>query len=268
MTPAPMTRIRRGCCDIMVVLTFLRGEGRFLVRCPLVAHSIGPLTSYLNDVNILLEKSIPCYLNNVKIWISQIHHSEEESMTIADPTRPYHHGYLRRALLDAALHVLTEQGLAGLTLRAVARRAGVSEAAPYHHFASKAALVEALVVETLQQLAQALQEAVQASTGTPLDRLVATGVAYVRFALDHRASFQILYRPELRHLSSPTSDSDGIARSPIDQAGMAAYQVLLDGVVGAEIVPDGVLPDAPHLAHIVTTTLALGLVVRQAPSDE
>src|SRR6266568_1069388 len=180
MTPAPMTRIRRGCCDIMVVLTFLRGEGRFLVRCPLVAHSIGPLTSYLNDVNILLEKSIPCYLNNVKIWISQIHHSEEESMTIADPTRPYHHGYLRRALLDAALHVLTEQGLAGLTLRAVARRAGVSEAAPYHHFASKAALVEALVVETLQQLAQALQEAVQASTGTPLDRLVATGVAYVR----------------------------------------------------------------------------------------
>src|SRR6266581_4573344 len=210
MTPAPMTRIRRGCCDIMVVLTFLRGEGRFLVRCPLVAHSIGPLTSYLNDVNILLEKSIPCYLNNVKIWISQIHHSEEESMTIADPTRPYHHGYLRRALLDA----------------------------------------------------------VQASTGTPLDRLVATGVAYVRFALDHRASFQILYRPELRHLSSPTSDSDGIARSPIDQAGMAAYQVLLDGVVGAEIVPDGVLPDAPHLAHIVTTTLALGLVVRQAPSDE
>jgi len=225
-------------------------------------------------------------------------------MTIADPTRPYHHGYLRRALLDAALHVLTEQGLAGLTLRAVARRAGVSEAAPYHHFASKAALVEALVVETLQQLAQALQEAVQASTGTPLDRLVATGVAYVRFALDHRASFQILYRPELRHLSSPTSDSDGIARSPIDQAGMAAYhvlldaivacqqagevvpgdplplaltawatvhglaQLLLDGVVGAEIVPDGVLPDAPHLAHIVTTTLALGLVVRQAPSDE
>jgi AcrR family transcriptional regulator len=90
--------------------------------------------------------------------ISQTHHGKEESMTVADPIRPYHHGHLRRALLDAALQVLTEEGLAGLTLRAVARRAGVSEAAPYHHFASKAALVEALVVETLQQLAQALQE--------------------------------------------------------------------------------------------------------------
>src|SRR5215469_1714316 len=121
-------------------------------------------------------------------------------MTAADPNKPYHHGHLRRALLDAALYVLTEEGLAGLTLRAVARRAGVSEAAPYHHFASKAALVEALVVETLQQLAQALQEEAQATARTPLDRLVAVGEAYVRFALGHRAGFQILYRPELRQL--------------------------------------------------------------------
>jgi len=225
-------------------------------------------------------------------------------MTVTDPSRPYHHGHLRRALLDAALQVLTEQGLAGLTLRSVARHAGVSEAAPYHHFASKAALVEALVVETLQQLAQALQEAIQATAGTPLDRLVATGVAYVRFAIEHRASFQILYRPELRHLSRPILDTDGSVRSPIDRAGMAAYQVLLDaimacqqagmvvledpfplaltawstvhglaqllldGVVGAEILPQGVQPDASHLAYIVTEVLARGLVVRQAPTGE
>jgi len=224
-------------------------------------------------------------------------------MTAADPNKPYHHGHLRRALLDAALYVLTEEGLAGLTLRSVARRAGVSEAAPYHHFANKAALVEALVVETLQQLAQVLQEAVQAPAGTPLDRLVATGVAYVRFAIEHRASFQILYRPELRQLSRPMPDTDGSALSPIDRAGMAAYQVLLDaiiacqqagvvmpgdplplaltawstvhglaqllldGVVGTEILPQGVQPDASHLAHIVTEILARGLVVRQAPAE-
>jgi AcrR family transcriptional regulator len=239
----------------------------------------------------------------VKIATTQTHHSEEEAMTVANPTRPYHHGHLRRALLNAALQVLTEQGPAGLTLRAVARRAGVSEAAPYHHFASKAALVEALVVETLQLLAQALREAVQATVGTPLDQLVATGVAYVRFAVERRASFQILYRPELRHLSRPLPDAGGIARSPIDRAGMAAYQVLLDaivacqvagmvapgdplplaltawatvhglaqllleGVVRAEIIQEGILPDASHLAHIVTTTLAQGLVVRQAPTE-
>ena len=224
-------------------------------------------------------------------------------MTFSDPSRPYHHGHLRRALLDAALQVLTEEGLAGLTLRAVARRAGVSEAAPYHHFASKAALVEALVVETLQQLGQALQEAVQATAGTPLDRLVATGVAYVRFALEHRTRFQILYRPELRQLSRPVAHTDGIAPSPIERAGIAAYrvlldaivacqqaglvvsgdplllaltawatvhglaQLLLDGVVGAEIIPQDIPPDAPHLARIVTQTLAQGLVVRQAPAE-
>jgi len=224
-------------------------------------------------------------------------------MTLPDPSRSYHHGHLRRALLDAALQLITEQGLAGLSLRAVARRAGVSEAAPYHHFASKSALVEALVVETLQQLADTLQEAAQATAGTPLDQLVATGVAYVRFAVEHRASFQILYRPELRQLSRLLPDADGNARSPIDRAGMAAYQVLLDaimacqqagvvvpgdplplaltawatvhglaqllldGVVGAEIIPQGILPDAPHLAHIVTATLAQGLIVRQVPTN-
>jgi hypothetical protein len=125
----------------------------------------------------------------------------------------------------------------------------------------------------------------------------------VRFALEHRASFQILYRPELRQLSRPVPDAGGIARSPIDQAGMAAYQVLLDaivacqqagvvvpgnplplaltawatvhglaqllldGVVGAEILPQGMQPDVSQLAHIVTAILAQGLVVRQAPAE-
>jgi AcrR family transcriptional regulator len=235
---------------------------------------------------------------------SQIRHSKENLMAVPETTRPYHHGHLRRALLDAALQLLTEQDLAGLTLRQIASRAGVSEAAPYHHFASKADLVEALVVETLHQLAQALQEAVQTTTGTPLDRLIATGVAYVHFAVEHRASFQILYRPELRHLSRPQSDAVGLARSPIDQAGRAAYQVLLDaimacqkagevvpgdplalaltawatvhglaqllldGVVGAEILPQGVQPDATHLAHIVSEVLVQGLVVRQTLTEE
>ena len=222
-------------------------------------------------------------------------------MTDTEPGKPYHHGHLRSALLDAALQLLTEQGLAGLTLRAVARQVGVSEAAPYHHFVSKAALVEALVVQSLQQLAEALQEAVLTTAGSPLDRLVEMGVAYVRFALEHRASFQILYRPELRQMSRLPSEADGMAHSPIDRAGQAAYQVildaivacqqaeevvpgdplplvltawatvhglaqlLLDGVVEAEILPQGMLPDASHLAHIVTVTLAQGLIIRQAP---
>jgi hypothetical protein len=54
----------------------------------------------------------------------------------------------------------------------------------------------------------------------------------------------------------------------IDRTGVAAYQVLLDGMVGAEILPQGTLPDAPHLARIVTATLAQGLVVRQMHNEE
>jgi AcrR family transcriptional regulator len=220
-------------------------------------------------------------------------------MAETDVPKPYHHGHLRRALLDAALQILTEEGVAGLSLRAVARRAGVSEAAPYHHFASKAALVEALVIETLQQLAKVLHEAYQATRGTPLDRLIATGVAYVQFAAANTQRFAILYRPELRAMSPARPTADGSAQSPIDQAGMAAYQVLIDsivecqqagmvlpgdplplaltawatvhglaellidGVVASDILAQDIQPEAARLAHLVTTTLAQGFVTRE-----
>jgi AcrR family transcriptional regulator len=231
--------------------------------------------------------------------MSQVHKRDEEAMAVSDPRRRYHHGHLRRALLDSALHVLSKEGLAGLTLRSVARHAGVSEAAPYHHFSSKAGLVEALVAETFDQLAQALREAAQVTEGTPLEKLLAMGVAYVRFAVEHRASFQVLFRPELRQLLRPQSDADGIEHSPIDQAGRSAFQVLLgaivacqqagmvgagdplplaltawatvhglaqlllDGAVGAEMIPSGTSPSASHLASLVTAILARGLVARQ-----
>lgn len=136
--------------------------------------------------------------------------------------RQYHHGDLRRALLDAALQLASERGLANFTLREVARLAGVSHNAPYHHFADKAALVEALAVENFVLLERDLREAYERVEGTSLDKLLAIGVAYVRFALQHPAAFRLMFRPELHQ---PGIENESGA---VELAGYESYQILLN----------------------------------------
>ncbi|MFG3638689.1 TetR/AcrR family transcriptional regulator [Micromonospora sp. NPDC047762] len=104
-------------------------------------------------------------------------------------TRAYHHGDLRRALLAAALEVVGEVGPAALSLRDLARRAGVSHAAPAHHFGDKAGLLTALAAQGFDLLAETLTAAD--------DDLLEAGVAYVDFAVTHRAYFEVMFRPEL-----------------------------------------------------------------------
>src|SRR5918998_1032836 len=96
--------------------------------------------------------------------------------------RPYHHGQLRQVILAAAVDALAESGPARLSLRELARRAGVSHAAPAHHFGDKAGLLTAVAAEGYTLLAEALTAAQQLA-GDFLD----VGVAYVRFAVEHRA---------------------------------------------------------------------------------
>src|SRR5215210_1552970 len=106
---------------------------------------------------------------------------ETAPMTASQP-RPYHHGDLRRALLDAAVEAIAADGPAAVSLRDLARRAGVSHAAPAHHFGDKAGLLTAVAAQGYQLLADTLTAARQRS-GDFLE----VGVAYVRFAVDHRA---------------------------------------------------------------------------------
>ncbi|MEV5803368.1 TetR/AcrR family transcriptional regulator [Streptomyces collinus] len=103
----------------------------------------------------------------------------------------YHHGDLRAACLRAARELLEEDGSAGLSLRAVARRAGVSATAPYRHYADRDALVSAVAAEGYRELAASLAAA-HPSPSTP-DDLAAVAVVYVRFALEHPALFRAMF---------------------------------------------------------------------------
>jgi len=109
----------------------------------------------------------------------------------------YHHGDLRRALLDAALAVLTEADARALTLREVARRAGVTHAAPYRHFTDKDALLAAVAEEGFRTLIEVMKEEMGRASADPVEQLEALGVGYVRFALAHPAHFEVMFGPEL-----------------------------------------------------------------------
>ncbi|HEY3630436.1 MAG TPA: TetR/AcrR family transcriptional regulator [Jatrophihabitantaceae bacterium] len=106
-------------------------------------------------------------------------------------TSGYHHGDLRAACLRAALELLEEGGATALSLRAVARRAGVAPSAPYRHYADRDALLSAVAAVGYRQLAERLAAA-HPSPSTPED-LAAVAVAYVRFALDQPALFRVMF---------------------------------------------------------------------------
>lgn len=106
----------------------------------------------------------------------------------------YHHGDLKAALIRAADEILAEQGLAGFSLREAARRAGVSPAAPTHHFGGSAGLLSEVAALGFEELARHLQVGGDAS---PTQRLRMQGVGYVRFALAHPGRFQLMFRKDL-----------------------------------------------------------------------
>lgn len=114
----------------------------------------------------------------------------------------YHHGDLRRALLDAAMDMLATHGAEDLGLRELARVVGVSAAAPYRHFDNKTALLEALAVTGYRDFALAVDAAARGVA--PGERLNAMGRAYVKFALEHANLFRLMFSPELKRDARPT----------------------------------------------------------------
>ncbi len=137
----------------------------------------------------------------------------------AKPAGVYHHGDLREALLDAAEALLAQRGAAGLSLRDVARGAGVSHAAPYHHFAGLPELLAALAERSFRQLGAAMQAGVDAHPADAHGQLLAIAAAYVDFAQRRPARFRLMFGPVLASRS----------RHPgLDRAAEASFRVLLD----------------------------------------
>jgi AcrR family transcriptional regulator len=110
--------------------------------------------------------------------------------------RSYHHGDLHRALIATALKLVEESDVAALTLREVARRAGVTHAAPYHHFKNKAALLAVLAEEGYRALYTEQLQAAAKAGADPIARLQAIGLAYVRFAIHHPGHFRVMFRSD------------------------------------------------------------------------
>lgn len=132
--------------------------------------------------------------------------------------RPYHHGNLRRALLDAALDSIATSGAAALSLREVAAAAGVSHGAPAHHFGDKAGLLTAVAAEGFELLAAELEVVRDAAPqGAGGDRFLAVGLAYVSFAVEHPAHFHVMYDPSLYRADDPA------VRDANARAGHALY---------------------------------------------
>jgi AcrR family transcriptional regulator len=176
-------------------------------------------------------------------------------------TDAYHHGHLRSALLGSAMEVLRERGVEGLTLREVARRAGVSHNAPYHHFADKGALVEALAIEGFERFAEAFRRAVAASPDrSHLGRIRAIGEAYVRFALREPALFTLMWRPDLRTIGEP---------SPVDDAGLASYRMLLEEIEAGQAAGEVTDGDVGLLGLAAWSTVhGLAMLVIEGPLRE
>lgn len=132
----------------------------------------------------------------------------------------YHHGDLRRALLTEASSVLEESGADAISLRDLARRAGVSHAAPSHHFDGRNGLLSALATDGFEELADAMESAME---GAPNTWVKQTGRAYVRFALGH---------PERYRLMFTTGITSGDCEERLSLESSRAYIALLTAVYG------------------------------------
>lgn len=140
-----------------------------------------------------------------------------------DPPKPYHHGALREALLVAAERILERDGIAGLTLRAAAREAGASHAAPKNHFGDLTGLLSELAAVGFNRFTHCLLAAAADHT-TPQRRLDAIGRAYVEFAISNPGFFQLIFRGErLDRTRAALRDEMEKCRRTLADAVTAAY---------------------------------------------
>jgi AcrR family transcriptional regulator len=139
----------------------------------------------------------------------------ESFLATSTRKRTYHHGNLRQALIQSGLALIAEQGARALTLRELGKRAGVSRMAAYRHFRDRAALLDAIREAGFELFADALEQARLAAGGNFTSAMQALAVAYVRFARENPAYFEVMFSP-----------SEASAASHHSEAGEKAFETL------------------------------------------
>ncbi|WP_416306778.1 TetR/AcrR family transcriptional regulator [Neptunicella sp. SCSIO 80796] len=119
----------------------------------------------------------------------------------------YHHGNLRQALMDGALHCIREHGAEHLSLRALARELGVSQAAPYRHFKDKIALLSALASDGFERLGKAMRHAFEQAGSDPESCLRQVGLTYVKFAMQHPETYRLMFGMKASDFNSKEMDA-------------------------------------------------------------
>lgn len=173
--------------------------------------------------------------------------------------RPYHHGNLREALLQAAAVDLAAGGPLAVTLRGAARRAGVSQTAPYRHFPDKQTLLAAIAEQGFRALAHTTRRAAQRYRGNPLKCLQTAGVEYVRFALGNPARYRLMFGPSV---------ADRGAYPALSAAAASAFRTLVEVVAQchrADVMRPGDPADDALIAWSLVHGLASILMDSQVP---
>ncbi len=178
----------------------------------------------------------------------------------------YHHGDLRQALLEAALVILKTQDIQSLSLRGVARQAGVSHTAPYRHFADKAALLAAVAEEGFIEFGQYLKDAVTEAKAEPIAALQGTGEAYVRYALEHPTHFRLMFS---HFPDTPTPDSS------LPSTAKGTFQILVDIIASGQATGAFKTGDPEELAlgrwalvHGLAMLILDGMITYPKPTDD
>jgi AcrR family transcriptional regulator len=152
--------------------------------------------------------------------------------------RSYHHGDLRRALVDASAALIAKNGVDSFTLREAARRVGVSHAAAYRHFADKGMVLEAIAAQSYRELGERLRAAIARVPRAEVERrLRAIALAYSAFAIELGPCFRVMTRPRREELRSPELET------AIEAALGVLVRVARDGV------ESGLLKRAPPIDH-------------------
>ena len=197
-----------------------------------------------------------CNVNNVNIaclrcqhYIGFVPRRSHSSNRKRSRPRAYHHGDLKAALVDAGVEILRKDGLEALTLRAVARRTGVTQAAPYRHFKDRRALMAAVAERGFERLQHAMITTMGGAGGRP--GLKAIAIAYIRFALDNGPEYRLMFGSELADTSDLPSLRD-TGRSVLQFVAHGMAQLQQSGLIG---------PGDPMMLAVATWSTLHGLAM-------